>query len=981
VTAPTGVRRGAGRAGVVAEIAARRRIDIRAELDGIDRGELRRRLRAAPSPRDVAQVLAGPGLHLIAEIKRASPSAGSIAAAGDDIVARARAYQRGAASVISVLCEPHWFGGAVADLTLIRAAVSTPILAKEFVVTTRQLELLRAAGADAVLLLAVLHPAGRLARLVDRALDLGLEPLVEAHDERELEAALATRARLIGINNRDLRTLEVDPERAARLRSAVPEDRLAIAESGVRDPATVRGWRALGFDAALVGEALVRSRDPEAEARAFVDAGRAPTDPANLDRIPFVKICGVTDVAGVDAAVRSGADAVGLNLVPGTPRALSLAEAVSLARHLRAVAPPGRGRPAIVPITVDLPPDELDRIATALDADAVQLSGREPASVTAGVARPVWKVLHLPPAEEGTATTATTAAVSGHAASESLSAEVIAAAHAHLAAGAARILLDTGGGPHPGGTGRRADPALVAAVATAVPVILAGGLDPANVGPALRSAPVIGVDVTSGVEAPGIAGRRPVKDPLKVALFVKRARASRLDRPALSIRPSAVHPGLLEADRDGRWGMERDFGGRYVPETLIAALVQLETAYDALRHDPRFWAELNDLLARFAGRPTALYRADRLAAAAQVEALRLAALPAPERRTGSSGGWSPAPPRVRLYLKREDLAHTGAHKINNALGQALLTRRLGKSRVIAETGAGQHGVATATACALLGLPCVVFMGEEDIRRQAPNVHRMRALGAEVRSVTSGTATLKDAVNEAMRDWVTNVETTHYVLGSAMGPHPYPTIVRDLQRRIGDEAARQLRDVEGRLPDLALACVGGGSNAIGLLARFIGEPTVRLAVSEAAGDGVATGRHAAAIAGGTPGILHGSRSLMLQDRDGQVVEAHSASAGLDYPGVGPQLAALAEGGRLEVTTATDREAIAAMRAVTRTEGILPALETAHAVAALPKLLAGTEGSGRPLPDEAVVLLGFSGRGDKDMAALERFADVPAWAGVE
>ncbi|MBA3877640.1 MAG: tryptophan synthase subunit beta, partial [Anaerolinea sp.] len=402
------------------------------------------------------------------------------------------------------------------------------------------------------------------------------------------------------------------------------------------------------------------------------------------------------------------------------------------------------------------------------------------------------------------------------------------------------------------------------------------------------------------------------------------------------------------------------------------------SAYDAIRHDPRFWAELNELLGRFAGRPTALYRADRLAEAVRTEAARLAGAAAVPSAPSAP---TRAIPSIRLYLKREDLAHTGAHKINNALGQALLTRRLGKSRVIAETGAGQHGVATATACALLGLPCVVFMGEEDIRRQAPNVLRMRALGAEVRSVTSGTATLKDAVNEAMRDWVTNVETTHYVLGSAMGPHPYPTIVRDLQRRIGDEAARQLADVEGRLPDLALACVGGGSNAIGLLARFIGEPSVRLAVAEAAGDGVATGRHAAAIAGGTPGILHGSRSLMLQDRDGQVVEAHSASAGLDYPGVGPQLAALAEGGRLEVATATDREAIAAMRTVTRTEGILPALETAHAVAALPKLLAGIEGSGQPFPDGALVLLGFSGRGDKDMAALERFADVGPWPGVD
>jgi len=341
-------------------------------------------------------------------------------------------------------------------------------------------------------------------------------------------------------------------------------------------------------------------------------------------------------------------------------------------------------------------------------------------------------------------------------------------------------------------------------------------------------------------------------------------------------------------------------------------------------------------------------------------------------------GRDPLPDHVRLYLKREDLAHTGAHKINNALGQALLTRRLGKTRVIAETGAGQHGVATATACALLGLPCVVYMGAEDIERQGPNVLRMRALGADVRPVTSGSATLKDAINEAMRDWVTNVGTTHYVLGSAMGPHPYPTIVRDLQRRIGDEAAAQLEEVEGRLPDLAIACVGGGSNAIGLLSRFIGEPSVRLAVSEAAGDGMETGRHAAAILGGTAGILHGARSLMLQDRDGQVIEAHSASAGLDYPGVGPQIAALARAGRLEVATATDREAVAAMRTVTKLEGILPALETAHAVAALPKLLAGLEGAKTAFPEDSLVLLGFSGRGDKDLAALERFGDVDAWA---
>jgi len=362
-----------------------------------------------------------------------------------------------------------------------------------------------------------------------------------------------------------------------------------------------------------------------------------------------------------------------------------------------------------------------------------------------------------------------------------------------------------------------------------VPVLLGGGLDPASVGDALRTSAVVGVDVASGVEAPRVAGERARKDPLHVALFVKRAREARADRPNLAVRPTPIDPGLLEADARGRWGTDRQFGGRYVPETLVAALEALERAYAALRDDPRFWAELRERLATYAGRPTPLYRADHLADAV----LEQARASAPD---------AVVPKRLRLYLKREDLAHTGAHKVNNALGQALLTRRLGKTRVIAETGAGQHGVATATACALLELPCVVYMGAEDIERQQPNVLRMRALGAEVRSVTSGSATLKDAINEAMRDWVTNVDTTHYVLGSAMGPHPYPTIVRDLQRRIGDEAAVQLEAAEGRLPDLALACVGGGSNAIGLLSRFIGEPSVRLAVAEAAGDGIETGRH-------------------------------------------------------------------------------------------------------------------------------------------
>jgi tryptophan synthase beta subunit len=938
-TPDPGDRGAGGSRNVVEEIAARRRADIREQMARLSLDDHLAIAAATPPPRRILDRLAAPGLHLIAEIKRASPSAGRIAAPDEDIIARARAYEAGGAAAISVLCEPHWFGGSIDDLRAVRAAVSIPVLAKEFVVEEIQLPHLRAAGADLVLLLAVLHPRKRLAELVERALEIGLEPLVEAHDERELERALATKSRLIAINNRDLRTLAVDTDRAIRLRELVPDDRLVIAESGVRDPATVAAWRAVGFDAALVGEALVRAGDPAAAARSYVAAGRTPVDPANRAAMAFVKVCGITDAEGILAAVRSGADAIGLNLVPGTPRELVLDEAVALARVARSLA---STPPRIVAVTADAGPNRIAEIVAALDPDAVQFNGDESADDLAATGRPAWKALR----------------VSG----EDHAASVVGRAEVFLDAGAERILLDAASGPHPGGTGIRIPTGLAAAVAREVPILLAGGLAPGNVAEALRDVPAIGVDSASGTERPVVAGQRRTKDPLRVALFVKRAHAARFDRPNLAVRPTPVPAGLLAADDAGRWGLEREFGGRYVPETLMAALEQLESAYAAIRHDPVFWSELRELLGRYAGRPTPLYRADRLA----YEALERAVALDPTAHL---------PHRLRLYLKREDLAHTGAHKINNALGQALLTRRLGKDRVIAETGAGQHGVATATACALLGLPCVVFMGAVDIERQQPNVLRMRALGAEVRPVTSGTATLKDAVNDAMRDWVTNVETTHYVLGSAMGPHPYPTIVRDLQRRIGDEAATQVADVEGRLPDLALACVGGGSNAIGLLDRFIGEPTVRLAVAEAGGEGIATGRHAAALAGGTPGILHGSRSMMLQDADGQVLEAHSASAGLDYPGVGPQIAALAAAGRLEVQAATDDEAFESMRWLSRTEGVLPALESAHALAVLPRLLAGVDAplDRRAWPEEAVVLIGLSGRGDKDLSQFGRWIE--------
>ena len=388
-----------------------------------------------------------------------------------------------------------------------------------------------------------------------------------------------------------------------------------------------------------------------------------------------------------------------------------------------------------------------------------------------------------------------------------------------------------------------------------------------------------------------------------------------------------------QADAPGRFGR---FGGRYVPETLMAALDQLEREYEAARRDAAFQRELDLLLKDFVGRPTPLYRARRLEAEAR----------------------GPA-----VYLKREDLNHTGAHKINNTLGQALLARRMGKKRIIAETGAGQHGVATATACALFDLECVVYMGEEDVRRQALNVYRMELLGAEVRRVESGTRTLKDATNEAIRDWVTNVAGTHYIIGSVVGPDPFPRIVRDFQAVIGTEARAQMLELEGRLPAAVLACVGGGSNAMGAFHRFIGDAEVELIGVEAAGEGLGSGRHSASLASGVPGVLHGALSYLLQDADGQVAPAHSISAGLDYPGVGPEHSWLKDTGRARYVSVTDDEALDAFHRLSRLEGIIPALESAHAVAHL--LRAASD-----YRDRGPLLVCLSGRGDKDVAHVAR-----------
>ena len=389
-------------------------------------------------------------------------------------------------------------------------------------------------------------------------------------------------------------------------------------------------------------------------------------------------------------------------------------------------------------------------------------------------------------------------------------------------------------------------------------------------------------------------------------------------------------------DRNGRFGR---FGGRFVPETLMAPLIELEQAYAKARRDGAFQARLKALLADYAGRPTPLYFAHRL--------------------TAKCGG-------ARIYLKREDLCHTGAHKINNVLGQGLLAERMGKRRVIAETGAGQHGVATATIAALLGLECEVYMGREDMERQALNVFRMQLLGATVHPVDSGSRTLKDAMNEAIRDWVTNVRHTYYLIGSTAGPHPYPMMVRDFQAIIGQEVKRQVREVEGRLPDVLVACVGGGSNALGLFSPFIGDGKVRIIGVEAGGHGLSTGQHGASLTAGSVGVLHGSMSYVLQTSDGQIATAHSVSAGLDYPGVGPEHSYYKERGRFEYAAVTDQEALEGFQALGRLEGIMPALESAHAIAYTMKL-APTLGK------KQVIVVGLSGRGDKDVQVVAKLLE--------
>ncbi|MBM3751216.1 MAG: tryptophan synthase subunit beta [Acidimicrobiia bacterium] len=608
-----------------------------------------------------------------------------------------------------------------------------------------------------------------------------------------------------------------------------------------------------------------------------------------------VKMCGLTRREDVDAAVAAGATALGFVMWPGSPRAVRPERVATITTgvpsHVMKVG-----------VFVDAPVAAVAQAVTAAGLTAIQLHGREDAREY--LALGVQVITAVAPQSD---------------------ADIRAAI---ALPGTVIVLVDAHDPVQRGGTGRSANWPMAKQIAAARPILLAGGLTASNVAEAVNAVEPWGIDVSSGIESsPGI------KDPARIQQFMTHIRLSA--HPPT--RPS-VGPSFGQRDPDSR-GYFGEFGGRFIPETLVAPVESLTAAYVAARTDPAFVAELQRLLSTFVGRPTPLYEASHL--------------------TGDSG--------VRVFLKREDLAHTGAHKINNAVGQVLLARRMGKTRVVAETGAGQHGVATATACALLGLECVVYMGADDMARQALNVFRMRVLGTTVTSVDGGSRTLKDAINEAMRDWVANVSTTAYVLGSVLGPHPYPLMVREFQSVIGAEARAQILRDTGRLPDAVVACVGGGSNAMGIFDAFVADRGVRLIGVEAGGRGIRDGEHAARFAGGVAGVLHGTRSLLLQDKHGNILATHSVSAGLDYPSVGPEHAHLASIGRTEYAWVDDDAALRGFVWLARQEGLLPALESSHAAAWLQEHLVEFQRG-------AIVILNLSGRGDKDVETVRGLLEV-------
>lgn len=596
----------------------------------------------------------------------------------------------------------------------------------------------------------------------------------------------------------------------------------------------------------------------------------------------LVKICGITTKESADIAVNAGADYIGFVFAP-SKRRINPTKARNIAQAL-----PNSIK--TVGVFVNEEVQTMLHIAEMVGLDVIQLHGDEPPEIAEQLPYPIIKAF-------------------------SVDADTISHIQDYPCD---YYLLDSPAGTSRGGNGIAFDWKLTGNLAMDHKrIILAGGLTPENVVKAINIANPAAVDVSSGVET----NRK--KDPDKIKQFIYNAK---------SIQEAQTMTTYTMPDKNGKYG---DFGGKFVPELLMPAVIKLEEAYEKAIKDEQFRNEVEYYLKQYVGRETPLYYAEKL--------------------TKAIGG-------AKIFLKREDLNHTGAHKINNTIGQALLTLRMGKKKVVAETGAGQHGVATATVCALLGLECIVFMGEEDIRRQRLNVFRMELLGATVRSVSQGNGTLKDAVNEALRYWVNNVDDTHYITGSVVGPHPFPKMVRDFQSVIGKETKQQLRDQTGKLPDAVVACVGGGSNAMGMFYPFIEDKQVQLYGVEAGGAGIETNKHAATLTGGSTGVLHGTLTYLLQDKNGQIEEPFSISAGLDYPGIGPEHSHLYETKRVTYSSITDEEALEAFQFLSKTEGIIPALESAHAVAYAIKLA-------KKMQDDETLVICLSGRGDKDVEQVK------------
>lgn len=940
-----------------------------------------------PSRRSLEAALRAPGARFICECKRASPSEGVIRP-NYNPAGIAADYDH-VADAISVLTDTPYFGGRMEHLSAVRAVTDIPVLCKDFFIDTFQVRHARRAGADAILLMLSVLDDDTYRALAAEAERFSMDILTEVRDEPEADRAIALGARIVGVNNRNLDTLSVDRAVTTRMASYIRTKHIeahptrstpvVLCESGISAPEHVAEVMD-DVDGFLVGTHLMRADDLVAEARAL--------------RHGRWKACGLTTPGDARAAYDAGATFGGLMFVPASKRAITEDDA----RAIVDAAPLQWAG-----VFADAAPEDVARVAKSLGLAVVQLHGEEtPADVAAtrnALAAQelthveLWKalpatgtlptvddwnadriVLDAPRAGLTTATPSPASAARVKAATASNAVPPIApgtgkptaAAATATAAPASASTAGTstaGGaktaaaestpsnstlpatGPAFGGSGNSFDWSILADCPPHLKerLIVAGGVGLHNAARGRRLG-VYALDASTHLEWHTDDGRRPEgagrKDPARLRAFgdVLAGIPTSPDDDTHTFTPPATltselltdlptTPALYpDAQRPGYFG---DFGGMFVPEILVPALDHLASTFENAWASRTFRREYATLLEQYAGRPTPLYEC---------------------RRFRAEGG-------ARLFLKREDLVHGGAHKTNQVLGQALLAKHMGKTELIAETGAGQHGVATAMVGALFGLPTRIFMGAKDIERQTPNVRRMRMMGAEVIPVQHGNGTLKDAVGEAMREWSATYNTTHYVLGTAAGPHPYPSMVREFQRIIGAEARSQMLYATGSLPDAVVACVGGGSNAIGMFTDFLHDD-VRLIGVEPAGHGISTGLHGATIAAGAPGILHGCRTLVLTEQGGQIRESHSVSAGLDYPAVGPQHAHLAASGAVEYAGVTDDDAIAAVTHLARTEGIIPALESAHALAHGRDLAAS-------LPPTHTVVVNLSGRGDKDL----------------